>query len=208
MLLFFHILRFIYSIDYLAISSYWSKIVVLRILTYFKSYLFVQATWICVCMIPFSVFIFPSLIIIFQDSCFVPTEWGQIHSIGKLYIHYWKSFKLLFLQEDDKYEFSEPTRIQGLVKNYSQFVSFPIYTWLEKSRTVEVMTPFSFVTITFSILQVWDKIRKIRCVFTLCCFVYGGTMIIFHSNWMLDGHIEDCYSSNITLNLIVIILIK
>ena len=45
---------------------------------------------------------------------------------------------LLVLQEDDKFEFADPTRIQGLVKNYSQFVSFPIYTWQEKSRTVEV----------------------------------------------------------------------
>ncbi|KAH7839590.1 hypothetical protein Vadar_006081 [Vaccinium darrowii] len=44
----------------------------------------------------------------------------------------------LYLRPDDKYEFSEPTRIQNLVKNYSQFISFPIYTWQEKSRTVEV----------------------------------------------------------------------
>lgn len=44
----------------------------------------------------------------------------------------------LFFQDDDKYEFADPARIQGLVKNYSQFVSFPIYTWQEKSRTVEV----------------------------------------------------------------------
>ncbi|KAB5544703.1 hypothetical protein DKX38_012815 [Salix brachista] len=44
----------------------------------------------------------------------------------------------LYLREDDKYEFSDPVRIQGLVKNYSQFVAFPIYTWVEKSRTVEV----------------------------------------------------------------------
>ncbi|ERN05767.1 heat shock protein 90-5, chloroplastic [Amborella trichopoda] len=44
----------------------------------------------------------------------------------------------LYLRPDDKYEFAEPTRIQSLVKNYSQFVSFPIYTWQEKSRTVEV----------------------------------------------------------------------
>ncbi|KEH17540.1 putative Heat shock protein Hsp90 family [Medicago truncatula] len=44
----------------------------------------------------------------------------------------------LHLRPDDKYEFSEPTKIQGLVKNYSQFVSFPIFTWQEKSRTVEV----------------------------------------------------------------------
>ncbi|RLN04308.1 heat shock protein 90-5, chloroplastic-like [Panicum miliaceum] len=43
----------------------------------------------------------------------------------------------LFLRPDDKYEFADPSRIQGLVKNYSQFVSFPIYTWQEKSRTVE-----------------------------------------------------------------------
>ncbi|KAF7810503.1 ribonuclease H [Senna tora] len=47
-------------------------------------------------------------------------------------------------QPDDKYEFSEPTRIQGLVKNYSQFVSFPIYTWQEKSRTVDVL-PWMFL---------------------------------------------------------------
>ncbi|XP_044489472.1 heat shock protein 90-5, chloroplastic [Mangifera indica] len=44
----------------------------------------------------------------------------------------------LYLREDDKYEFSDPGKIQSLVKNYSQFVSFPIYTWLEKSRTIEV----------------------------------------------------------------------
>lgn len=42
------------------------------------------------------------------------------------------------LQEDDKYEFAESTRIKNLVKNYSQFVGFPIYTWQEKSRTIEV----------------------------------------------------------------------
>lgn len=44
----------------------------------------------------------------------------------------------LYLREDDKYEFSDPAKIQSLVKNYSQFVSFPIYTWQEKSRTIEV----------------------------------------------------------------------
>lgn len=44
----------------------------------------------------------------------------------------------LFLRDDDKYEFSEPTRVLNLVKNYSQYVSFPIYVWQEKSRTVEV----------------------------------------------------------------------
>lgn len=49
-----------------------------------------------------------------------------------------------FLQADDKYEFAEPSRIQGLVKNYSQFVSFPIYTWQEQSRTVEVRKPLFF----------------------------------------------------------------
>ncbi|GMH01828.1 hypothetical protein Nepgr_003667 [Nepenthes gracilis] len=44
----------------------------------------------------------------------------------------------LYLRADDKYEFTDSTKIQNLVKNYSQFVSFPIYTWQEKSRTVEV----------------------------------------------------------------------
>ncbi|OVA08638.1 Heat shock protein Hsp90 family [Macleaya cordata] len=31
----------------------------------------------------------------------------------------------LYLRPDDKYEFSELTRIQGLVKNYSQFIPSP-----------------------------------------------------------------------------------
>ncbi|KAL6529272.1 hypothetical protein OROGR_014895 [Orobanche gracilis] len=44
----------------------------------------------------------------------------------------------LYLRVDDKYEYSEPIKIQNLVKNYSQFVSFPIFTWQEKSRTIEV----------------------------------------------------------------------
>ncbi|XP_078443088.1 heat shock protein 90-5, chloroplastic-like [Wolffia australiana] len=44
----------------------------------------------------------------------------------------------LYLRPDEKFEFSEPAKIQSLVKNYSQFVSFPIFTWQEKSRTVEV----------------------------------------------------------------------
>jgi heat shock protein beta len=44
----------------------------------------------------------------------------------------------LVLQADDKFEYAEAGRIQNLVKNYSQFISFPIYTWQEKSRTKEV----------------------------------------------------------------------
>ncbi|CAK9268406.1 unnamed protein product [Sphagnum jensenii] len=44
----------------------------------------------------------------------------------------------LHLKADDKFEYAEAGRIQNLVKNYSQFISFPIYTWQEKSRTKEV----------------------------------------------------------------------
>ncbi|XP_022947514.1 heat shock protein 90-6, mitochondrial [Cucurbita moschata] len=43
----------------------------------------------------------------------------------------------LYLKRDDK-GFAHPERIQRLVKNYSQFVSFPIYTWQEKGFTKEV----------------------------------------------------------------------
>ncbi|XP_021805886.1 heat shock protein 90-6, mitochondrial [Prunus avium] len=43
----------------------------------------------------------------------------------------------LYLKRDDK-GFAVPERIQKLVKNYSQFVSFPIYTWQEKGYTKEV----------------------------------------------------------------------
>ncbi|KAJ4980467.1 hypothetical protein NE237_031304 [Protea cynaroides] len=43
----------------------------------------------------------------------------------------------LYLKHDDK-GFAHPERIQRLLKNYSQFVSFPIYTWEEKGFTKEV----------------------------------------------------------------------
>ncbi|RZC89870.1 hypothetical protein C5167_035867 [Papaver somniferum] len=43
----------------------------------------------------------------------------------------------LYLKRDDK-GFAHPERVQKLVKNYSQFVSFPIYTWQEKGHTKEV----------------------------------------------------------------------
>ncbi|KAL0320074.1 UNVERIFIED_CONTAM: Heat shock protein 90-6, mitochondrial [Sesamum radiatum] len=43
----------------------------------------------------------------------------------------------LYLKHDDK-GYAHPERIQKLVKNYSQFVSFPIYTWQEKGYTKEV----------------------------------------------------------------------
>ncbi|GAB2233740.1 hypothetical protein Droror1_Dr00002969 [Drosera rotundifolia] len=43
----------------------------------------------------------------------------------------------LFLKRDDK-AFAHPERIQKLITNYSQFVSFPIYTWQEKGYTKEV----------------------------------------------------------------------
>ena len=57
------------------------------------------------------------------------------------------------MQPDDKYEFSEPTKIQSLVKNYSQFVSFPIYTWQEKSRSVEVRMSFHLVLSTSQFIK-------------------------------------------------------
>ncbi|KAL5581700.1 hypothetical protein UlMin_014142 [Ulmus minor] len=43
----------------------------------------------------------------------------------------------LYLKRDDK-GYAHPERIEKLVKNYSQFVSFPIYTWQEKGYTKEV----------------------------------------------------------------------
>ncbi|KAG0469800.1 hypothetical protein HPP92_016500 [Vanilla planifolia] len=43
----------------------------------------------------------------------------------------------LYLKHDDK-NFAHPERIERLIKNYSQFVSFPIYIWQEKGLTKEV----------------------------------------------------------------------
>ena len=42
------------------------------------------------------------------------------------------------MQEDEKFEYADAIRIENLVKNYSQFISFPIYTWQEKTREKEV----------------------------------------------------------------------
>ncbi|XP_024528386.1 heat shock protein 90-5, chloroplastic [Selaginella moellendorffii] len=44
----------------------------------------------------------------------------------------------LTLKADDKFEYTDPVRILNLVKNYSQFISFPIYTWQEKTVEKEV----------------------------------------------------------------------
>lgn len=44
----------------------------------------------------------------------------------------------LYLKDDEKFEYADAIRIENLVKNYSQFISFPIYTWQEKSREKEV----------------------------------------------------------------------
>eukprot|EP00271_Cylindrocystis_brebissonii_P009075 TRINITY_DN23695_c0_g1_i1.p1 TRINITY_DN23695_c0_g1~~TRINITY_DN23695_c0_g1_i1.p1 ORF type:complete len:825 (-),score=228.27 TRINITY_DN23695_c0_g1_i1:585-3059(-) len=44
----------------------------------------------------------------------------------------------LHLKEDDRSEYTDQFRIQSLVKNYSQFIAFPIYTWQEKTKSVEV----------------------------------------------------------------------
>jgi HSP90 family molecular chaperone len=53
-----------------------------------------------------------------------------------------------FSQHEDK-GFAHPEKIQKLVKNYSQFVSFPIYTWQEKGHTKEVNNYFALILINF-----------------------------------------------------------
>eukprot|EP00897_Mesotaenium_endlicherianum_P007740 jgi/Mesen1/6995/ME000365S06129 len=46
----------------------------------------------------------------------------------------------LHLKGDAKFEYTEVSRIESLVKNYSQFISFPIYLWKELSRDKEKKT--------------------------------------------------------------------
>ncbi|GJP48536.1 hypothetical protein CLOM_g7826, partial [Closterium sp. NIES-68] len=43
----------------------------------------------------------------------------------------------LHLKDDQKAEYSDPTRLASLVKNYSQFIGFPIYMWQEQTRSKE-----------------------------------------------------------------------
>lgn len=44
----------------------------------------------------------------------------------------------LHLKDAHRYEFADPTKIKNLVKNYSQFISFPIYLWQEQTRSEKV----------------------------------------------------------------------
>lgn len=44
----------------------------------------------------------------------------------------------LHLKTEDKLEYADSEKLMSLVKNYSQFVSFPIYIWKEKTQAVEV----------------------------------------------------------------------
>lgn len=68
-----------------------------------------------------------------------------------------------FKQRDEK-GFAHPERIEKLVKNYSQFVSFPIYTWQEKGFTKEV--------------------RKLnRFLFLQLLFISWGFIIVFANSW-------------------------
>ncbi|MCO5593875.1 hypothetical protein L7F22_047894 [Adiantum nelumboides] len=45
---------------------------------------------------------------------------------------------ILYLKSDMKKDFTDMTKIRDLVKNYSQFLSFPIYVGHERTRQVEV----------------------------------------------------------------------
>lgn len=45
---------------------------------------------------------------------------------------------ILHLKEEAKKEYTDTTVLQNLVKNYSQFISFPIYIGQERTRNVEV----------------------------------------------------------------------
>lgn len=49
-----------------------------------------------------------------------------------------KKIRVVSVQDAHKFEYSDPTKIENLVKNYSQFISFPIYTWQEKTRSKKV----------------------------------------------------------------------
>ncbi|KAH9303430.1 hypothetical protein KI387_015013, partial [Taxus chinensis] len=44
----------------------------------------------------------------------------------------------LHLKTEDKLEYADSEKLTNLVKTYSQFVSFPIYIWKEKTQAVEV----------------------------------------------------------------------
>jgi heat shock protein beta len=71
------------------------------------------------------------------------------------------------VQADDKFEYADAVRIQNLVKNYSQFISFPIYTWQEKSQTKEVDDDGEEVK-EEEVKEEADEEKKEVCAFGFC----------------------------------------
>lgn len=89
-------------------------------------------------------------------------------------------------QRDDK-GFAHPERIEKLVKNYSQFVSFPIYTWQEKGFTKEVwqFNPdlFSLMALSMMILLLLSKLHHpVDFILVLTSVV---NEFCSHSRWKL-----------------------
>ncbi|XP_047320507.1 heat shock protein 90-6, mitochondrial [Impatiens glandulifera] len=69
----------------------------------------------------------------------------------------------LHLKRDDK-GYAHPEKISKLVKNYSQFVSFPIYTWQEKGRVKEVEVDDEEATAEAGQDDTTEKKKKIKKV--------------------------------------------
>jgi HSP90 family molecular chaperone len=75
------------------------------------------------------------------------------------------------VQDDMKKEYTNTTRIQELVKNYSQFLSFPIYVGQERTRQIEVwkiyevrkfLTLKSVIYYLFPVLSCRSKMKQIH----------------------------------------------
>jgi hypothetical protein len=94
------------------------------------------------------------------------------------------------LQEAEKEEYTDFRRLNGLVKNYSQFISFPIYTWVEELVDREVPdtdAPVEEVS-TFPALSITVRFRVVfhcpRAGPMTCCLSSFDLVAFWPIGWL------------------------